>query len=145
MFVPRHVDVRRTKLHLQPFALPTDLHYFYNQAALNWFVQAINLTANTSFRALDPSKSNGYAEDEPIERILERMMIDRWTQLVSFENYFLRCQPIECRYSFTQKFDLLYIITLVTALLGGLTSALQLLVPHLVRLTLLRCFLFCSG
>ena len=114
--------------------LQSDLHFFYNQTNVDWLRETLNITGSKIFHALDPVNSNGFSLNEPIERILERMMINQWKRNISYENYFDQCQPSSCRYSYVQRFDLLYMITSITALIGGLTSALQLVIPRLVRL-----------
>lgn len=119
----------------------SDFRYFYEQKNVDSLCRAVGLARGCEQRALDPTNTEDFSQDEPIGRILERMMINRWTQNVSYENYFDRCQPTECRYSFTEKVDVLFIITSVTALIGGLTNALQFLIPLFVRFTRLHnCF-----
>ena len=120
--------------------LRSNLVYFYNQTSIDTLCEVMQMSDSCNFRAMDPSKSDGYFLNESIEQILARAMINQWFRNVSYENYFLQCQPIQCQYTWMQKFDLLYIITAITALIGGLTSVLQFVVPPFVRLTrLYRC------
>ena len=121
--------------------LQSNLIYFYNQINVDSLCRAMNVSAWCNSHAMDPSKSGGFILDESIERILERVMINRWIRNISYENYFHQCQPIQCRYTYMQKFDLLYIIISILGLIGGLTTVLQLFVRRFVPLTrLYKCF-----
>jgi hypothetical protein len=48
----------------------------------------------------------------------------------------LACWPIYCTYTFTRRFDWIYVITTLVALLGGLTTALRLIAPLLIDIIL---------
>jgi len=107
---------------------------FYNQTCVDWLSQSLNLTQSLNFTALDPSQSNRFQLNSNIENILEYMMIEQWARNISYANYYDQCHPINCKYSYIQKNDVLYIITTITALIGGLTSVLQMIILPFVKL-----------
>jgi beta-lactamase regulating signal transducer with metallopeptidase domain len=61
-------------------------------------------------------------------------MVEEWNSSIMYENYFNECEPTECTYTHQTKNNILYIITTIIGLIGGLTTALKLIVPRLVML-----------
>ena len=51
---------------------------------------------------------------------------------VEYDQYFTYCAPKICQYSYSERADLLYMITILLALYGGLQTALRFIVPRLV-------------
>ena len=66
--------------------------------------------------------------------MVEQMMIEQWKTSASFDLYFATCAPTQCTYSDTThtKDSVGIVITLVSTV-SGLTAALRLIVPLLVR------------
>ena len=42
--------------------------------------------------------------------------------------------PVECKYTYVVTYDIIYIVTTITALIGGLITILQIVVPRAVKL-----------
>ena len=120
--------------------LQSNLHLFYNQTGINWLQKNLNMTQPLNITALDPSQSSRFPIMSPIGNIIEKMLIEEWQRNISYANYYTQCQPIYCKYSYTQQNDALYIVTTITALIGGLSSALQMIVPRVVKLSRRFCF-----
>lgn len=60
-------------------------------------------------------------------------MTEEWIINISHSQYFDQCQVSLCTYSVTSRFNLLYIITTLIALIGGLTKVLRILIPPIVK------------
>ncbi len=82
--------------------------------------------------ALDTSLSSRYLENSTIEDLLDELMIEEWNPSIKYENYFNECKPAKCTYSHQAKNNAIYIVTTLFGLIGGLTTALKLIVPRLV-------------
>jgi hypothetical protein len=63
--------------------------------------------------------------DRTIETILSQLFILKWSYNVSFDQYFNECNPQSCQYSYSTNSNRIYIITILLALFGGLTSGLH--------------------
>jgi hypothetical protein len=68
-----------------------------------------------------------------IKTLVDNLMIEEWNTTTIFENYYNECQPIQCTYSFAKRHDLIYIVTTLFGIAGGLTTVLELVLPRLVK------------
>jgi len=60
-------------------------------------------------------------------------MVEEWNSSEKYNSYYDECQPAECIYTDTRKNDIIYIVTTLIGLLGGLVTVLELVVPSLVK------------
>lgn len=99
------------------------LEILYNQSFLD------KLTHNSSkhFQKLNSSVSN-----LTIEILLNRIFVDHWLNTTSYERYFNACASDLCQYILIQRYDFLDIIILMVGLFGGLSSALNIIVPFII-------------
>lgn len=70
--------------------------------------------------------------------IADYLFIEEWKSTISHRDYFRVCTPNICQYTYVQRANYLYIVTVFLAVEGGLTLALRLLVPLIVKFAL-RC------
>ena len=74
-----------------------------------------------------------YSTNDTIESILNTLMLDNYTQEISYPLYFSTCQPKLCLYTATQRYTLLETISLTIGVIGGMTSVLGFVIPFLIR------------
>jgi hypothetical protein len=60
-----------------------------------------------------------------IEKMLSQLFVSEWLQNISFDRYFNECAPQSCQYSYSMQYNLLYVVTTLVALFGGLTHGLH--------------------
>jgi hypothetical protein len=77
--------------------------------------------------------SSRYLENSTIEDLLDELMVEEWNSSIIYENYFNECEPTECIYTHQTKKNPIYIVTTIVGLIGGLTTALKLIVLRLVK------------
>ena len=65
--------------------------------------------------------------------MIEKLMVENWSKNVSYESYYAGCAPQYCTYSVTQRRNIVFIITILLGLFGGLNTALKLLAPIFIR------------
>ena len=65
-------------------------------------------------------------------------MVDVWNWSVDHEGYYDACQPEECRYTIVAKNGVIYIVTTLIGLVGGLVTVLKFIVPRLIRFIMKR-------
>ena len=74
-----------------------------------------------------------FAKNTTISDIVEEMFIESWFNNVSYENFFEECQPNSCSYTITERYNVIYVITTLLGLYGGITILLKLIVPRVAR------------
>ncbi|CAF4259011.1 unnamed protein product, partial [Rotaria sordida] len=111
--------------------LRSTLECFFDSSCLNTVLQFFSLSINSTFHSLNHSQTRFHPQD-PIERLVNELFVEDWTTIRSFSSYYAQCEPISCTYTFTRHNNVLYIITKLFGLYGGLTIALRLLVSHTI-------------
>ena len=92
--------------------------------------EMINITA------LDSSLPSRYQSNTSMEIILNRLMVEQWNWSIIYKNYYEECRPYECTYTFEARNDIIYIVTIIIGLIGGLVKVLKITVPTIVKLTM---------
>ena len=82
--------------------------------------------------ALDKSLSSRFFINSTIQELVDQLMVEEWNSSIMYENYYNECQPSECTYTHQTKNNVIYIVTTLVGLIGGLITVLKLIVPRLV-------------
>lgn len=99
----------------------------------------INLTATAvPVPPLNSSQLVRTQVNSTIATVMEHLFIEEWKTNISHTHYFHSCAPKQCHYTFIERANRLYIVTVFFAVYGGLTFSLRLLIPLFVKLAL-RC------
>jgi len=69
-------------------------------------------------------------------------MIEQWNNQTFYQDYFNQCQPDEYSATYVDQGNVLYIITAMTGLIGGLTQVYAFVVPLLVNIIVRRIIRF---
>ena len=85
-------------------------------------------------RWLDSSFLNVYSNNSTVQDLVDQLMIDTWNSSTMYNQYYNECQPAQCTYSYETRNDLVFIITTLIGLVGGLTTSLKIVIPRLVKL-----------
>ncbi|CAF1412955.1 unnamed protein product [Adineta ricciae] len=113
--------------------LQSTLECFYNKTCIATIRYIYYNNLNVSMIALDSSSKTRYSVKSTIKELLDQLMIEEWNPSWSYENYYNECQPIECTYIHETKNGIVYIITALFGLVGGLITVLKIVVPRLVK------------
>jgi hypothetical protein len=95
--------------------LKSNLQCLYNASC---FSQLSNV--NQSISALHDSKTSRYEKDTTVELILNELMVDQWFNSVIYENYYNKCAPSLCSYSYTHRRSALEVLAFLLGLQSGL-------------------------
>jgi hypothetical protein len=103
-------------------------NYYQNIEYPSWF--------NARPLVYDPKLSQ-YPPNTPISMIVKEIMIEKWNPSYSYNRFYELCSPSYCTYSQRIRAKSIFgvILTLVSVI-GGLTVALRLITPTLVKLIL---------
>lgn len=125
-------------------ALQSNLAFFYDQQNIDELRQMISFDdynpASVRTTALNRSLHTYYNDTTSIDILMHNMMIESWTKLINYSAYYEQCHVIECKYTYTIKYDPIYIVTTITGLIGGLTTIYQLIIPRVVTWIRRYCF-----
>ncbi|UJR11678.1 hypothetical protein I4U23_015859 [Adineta vaga] len=110
---------------------------FYNQTCLSLIKQYIpsNVSLN-KFNILTSSSSIENQTFDRIESLANQLFLQSWINQSSYEAYFNHCQPVTCEYFYRRKYQIIYIVTIVIGLVGGIQISLRLFLPYIVLITI---------
>ncbi|CAF3848222.1 unnamed protein product [Rotaria sp. Silwood1] len=114
------------------------LECFYNQTCLN-----IVISLTGALRTVSPLNiSNSFSRFSPtttIAVLIDNLMIESWENSIDFATYFQICAPKICSYSYVQRFFLIYMITTIVSIFGGMRVTLHIVSPLFVKFILYLC------
>ncbi|CAF3716292.1 unnamed protein product [Adineta steineri] len=113
--------------------LQSDLRCFYNQTCIDQLQAHFLSTSLMNITTLDESLLGKLRKNSTIEEVVGQLMMVQWNQSIMYDEYFNACQPFECTYTHQIKNKLIYIVTTLIGLLGGLITMLKLIVPRVIR------------
>ncbi|CAF4173996.1 unnamed protein product, partial [Adineta steineri] len=119
--------------------LRSTLECFYNQTCIDQLQVYLLPPVLKNVTALDSSLPSQYSEDSTIEYLLNNLMIEEWNSTQMYDRYYDECQPKECTYTINTRNNILYVITTLIGIIGGLTRVSKIFVPILVKI-IVYCF-----
>jgi hypothetical protein len=112
--------------------LQSTLQCFYNQTCIDQLLLYLGSPSSMNITALQSSMPSRYFENSTIQDLLDQLMVEQWNSSSIYDNYYDECQPAQCIYTYQTRNDLIYIITTLIGLVGGLITVLKLVVPRVV-------------
>jgi hypothetical protein len=106
--------------------LQSNLFCLYNQSCLDIMEAVIHFYKPFPVDIL--TYSSLMEPNITIETILSQLFVLKWFYNFSFDRYFNECNPQSCQYSYSPKYNRIYVITTLIALFGGLTEGLHYIV-----------------
>lgn len=91
--------------------------------------------SNSSILSIDELER--FQRNSTIQELLDDLFIDNINRNVSFDRYFYSCRPSSCNFVKGKRFDLVFILTSLISILGGLITILKFVSPLIVRLVLI--------
>lgn len=83
---------------------------------------------------LTGANSSRYSLSTPVHTMVEQLMVEDWSKNVSFDSYYAACNPQFCTYSTTKRRAIIFIVTILLSLFGGLNVGLKLFTPFFIRM-----------
>ncbi|CAF4273818.1 unnamed protein product, partial [Rotaria sordida] len=110
--------------------LQSTLQCLYNITCIN-VLKNMYYFSNITFRSLDPLVSS---PNVTVQTLINELMIVQWETNVNYDQYYLSCASLQCNYSIHERVSLMYIVTTIIGLFGGLTVVLKIFVPILAKI-----------
>ncbi|UJR20676.1 hypothetical protein I4U23_023797 [Adineta vaga] len=112
--------------------LRSSLSCFFNQTCLDIVQEEIKSDRSIDIPILNTNQTR-YSSHSLVGIIMDNLMIESWNENISYENYYDRCAPAECIYSYTARNNPLETITKLVGLFGGLSIGLRIIVSMIIR------------
>ena len=113
--------------------LRSSLQCFYDQTCINILQSYCSSPFPINVTALDPSIPSIYFVNSTIQQMVNSLMVEEWNSSLRYASYYDECQPAQCIYTHTTRNDIIYIVTTLIGLVGGLVTVLKLVVPRAVK------------
>jgi hypothetical protein len=124
------IPIKGLKIGCTPsesFRLST-LECFYDQSCINLIRQYTNYTSlmnsSNSSIALSATMSR-FSINTTVVELINDLFVEEWATSINYSSYYEQCSPLLCTYTYSQKVNALYTITLLLGLQGGLTIVLN--------------------
>ena len=92
-------------------------------------------------KPLNGSTKSKYPRDVAVRSLVEELFLERWNTSAAYSEYYHRCAPKICTYTYMTQADFAYMITLLISLSGGLETILFFFTPLVVAFIMKRsCF-----
>ncbi|CAF4347812.1 unnamed protein product [Rotaria sp. Silwood2] len=111
--------------------LQSTLECFFNQSCLETLLQFFSNCNTLNIDVLNINQTH-FTADTTIEELISLLFIENWSVQTLFTNYFTLCAPMLCTYTTEKRKSLLYVITQVLGIYGGLTVTLRVCIPIIV-------------
>ncbi|CAF4711947.1 unnamed protein product, partial [Rotaria sp. Silwood1] len=114
--------------------LGSTLECFYNQSCLDILLMTYQNTINISI--LDKALPSRFTPASTIDILINELFIEQILNETNYNSYYSQCAPVYCSYTYSHRFDWIYVATTLIAFLGGLNVTLRLITPYLIGLIL---------
>ena len=110
------------------------LECFFDPVCLNVTAQWISTLPDIDWpKPLNSSILSHFLTNTLIKNIFEEHMVEHWDTVKNFSAHYIACAPVECTYTFTQRNDFIYVITMIIGLLGGLAVVMRIVSPLIIK------------
>ncbi|CAF0787476.1 unnamed protein product [Adineta steineri] len=107
--------------------LQSTLECFYNRSCLNL------IGVSQAIIPLNATASSRFPVNTTVNTMFEQLFVETWQNSSNFTSYYNACHPEACSYTYTQRGNFLYAMTMLLSLIGGLTTVLGIIVPLFVK------------
>ncbi|CAF2879049.1 unnamed protein product [Rotaria sp. Silwood2] len=111
-------------------ALASSFECFYD----SWCLSLIQNVSKSNMRSEPLHSQSRFGHNTTLKTLLDELMIEQLTMTVVFSSYYSICNPKYCTYSYTHRFDILFIITFTASAFGGISVVLIFIAPLLIKL-----------
>ncbi|CAF1200007.1 unnamed protein product [Adineta ricciae] len=106
--------------------LASTFECYYNQTCFS----LLHENFSSSVKLLSSEQNKHVALNSSIQSLLERLMIDDLTIEIHFDLFYDQCKPTFCSYSYSHRFDVMFVIATLISSFG----ALSLILPYVAQL-----------
>ena len=119
--------------------LRSTLECLYNQTCVDTLMhhastveEVFPLTIN--IEAMNSTISSRFNANTGIQEIVDALFVEKWLINISYASFYKQCAPAYCSYTFNRRNNLLYIVSTILGLYGGLTTSFRFLIPLIIKI-----------
>jgi len=112
--------------------LSSSLECFYNQSCLNILLSSYSTKINISI--LNQSIPTRFNSTTKLESLINELFIEEILNKTSYTKYYSQCLPNSCHYTYTTRFNWVYVLAMLIGLFGGITTILRIVTPFIIQL-----------
>ncbi|CAF4968095.1 unnamed protein product, partial [Rotaria sp. Silwood1] len=90
--------------------------------------------ATLAITAMNSSVPSRFLPNDTISVMVSNLLIEEWQFNIDFDDYYAACAPATCTYTISGRLDIIYIVTSIVGLVGGLSSSLRIIIPFVAQL-----------
>lgn len=113
--------------------LPSTLECFYNRTCLNILIESFN--SAIEIQPMNASLLSRFDQYSLVQQLTEELFLEQLENQTIFNSYYSQCLPASCSYSYTSRFEWLYVLATIVAVFGGLNVTLRIVSPTIIKLT----------
>lgn len=115
--------------------LQSSLECFYDSRCMELLLSLYPTSIDVSI--LNAFKPSRFQSNTTLQTIIHELFIENITSNILFQSYFQACKVVYCQYSYSRRFDWIYVLTTIMSLIGGLNTVLRITSPLVVRIGML--------
>ena len=77
--------------------------------------------------------SSRFVPTTTVEQLINELFVEEILNKTNYGSYYKACAPIYCSYTFSRRFDWVYVATTLLALIGGLKTTLHFITPYAIN------------
>ncbi|UJR06830.1 hypothetical protein I4U23_011118 [Adineta vaga] len=110
------------------------LECFYNLSCIQLIYKYVNFTKSSVLLSTNTSR---FPINTTIDILIDELFVEDWKTSNDYSFYYRQCLPSLCTYTYSQKLNSFYTLTLLMGIQGGLTIILKWITPKLVPIVIL--------
>ncbi|CAF1526169.1 unnamed protein product [Adineta ricciae] len=114
--------------------LASTLECFYNETCITQLQSFYQSNQTLRVTPLNSSFPSLYSVNSAMQVVINNLMIEEWNSMINYSSYFDECSPLQCTYSYQTRNDMIYIVTTLIGLVGGLITILKIVVPRSIQI-----------
>jgi hypothetical protein len=113
--------------------LASTLECYYDQTCLSLLHPLLPMNK----QPLSNNSNKNFRVNSTVEMLMNEIMINEMMNEIRYDLFYSECKPAYCSYSYTRRFDVLFIVTTISGIFGSLSFVLKLIAP-LISARILR-------
>ena len=114
--------------------LASTLECYYDRACMS----LLHGSDSENVGLLSSNGKTTFSRNTTVQALLDKIFIDELDIKISFELFYGQCQPAHCSYSYSHRFDKMFVVTTLIGVFGGLSFLLRYTVKF-TAMAILRC------
>lgn len=110
--------------------LVSSLDCYYNSTC----VSVLHGLSINPTKLLSVKKNRYFSINSTIQELFNRMMVDEVIVDIDYDKYYNKCRPSFCSYSYSHRFDVMFVGTMIIGTFGGVLFVLQYVALFVVHL-----------